>query len=69
MTFYEEAKQHEGHLVSVMLDRDDPRARAMGKLISLSIDGEAIIDIDFQQRRYCWPVLEMKCEDCREEVH
>lgn len=64
MNLFSEMKQHEGHMVRIVLSSEDPNAQVRGKLIFLHDDGEAIIDINFNQRRYCWPVLEMECDEC-----
>jgi len=63
-----EMRSHYGHVVTVVLDREQPRARALGRLIEIDDEGQATVDCGHLPeggcRHYCWPALAVQCHDC-----
>lgn len=48
-----------GRRVVVIMDHDDPAAKATGVLVGLNGYGESAIDTA-DGRRYCWPAVEIR---------
>ncbi len=55
-----------GRRVLAVMDHEDPSAWLIGTLVSVTDDGEFVIDTDEDRKRhYCWPLLHVELYEDR----